>query len=203
MDLRTQLATRFHIENIRELLHYIKEDERLREEIYRPADLWWGWHRLLSGIVGLYPLLKTWGRVADSETRRTDRRGTYLPAFGKTKDVAEPAMPTTASWPSTSGLTGFLYGTDGIKTRTGRSAVSLHQTCLSTDLLHPRTTARIAHYAGDNGTGIVGSCHTFSKKKHIESYQSKEKERTSELIIYSDGISGKYLWRKSVYRCKR
>lgn len=35
MDLRTQLATRFHIENIRELLHYIKEDERLREEIYR------------------------------------------------------------------------------------------------------------------------------------------------------------------------
>ena len=35
MDLRKQLATRFHIENIRELLHYIKEDERLREEIYR------------------------------------------------------------------------------------------------------------------------------------------------------------------------
>ena len=30
-------------------------------------------------------------------------------------------------------------------------------------------------------------------KKYIESYPSKEKERTSELIIYSDGISGKYL----------
>lgn len=63
--------------------------------------------------------------------------GTYLPAFGKTKDVTEPAMPTTASRPSTSRLTGFLYGTNGIKARTGRSAVSLHQTCLSTDLLHP------------------------------------------------------------------
>ena len=199
MDLRTQLATRFHIENIRELLHYIKEDERLREEIYR---LIFDEDDVVS-YQALCALLKAWSRMADSETRRTDRRSTYLPAFGKTKDVTEPAMPTTASRPSTSRLTGFLYGTNGIKKWAGRSAVSLHQTCLSADLLHPRTTARIAHYAGDNGTGIVGSCHTFSKKKYIESYPSKEKERTSELIIYSDGISGKYLWRKSVYRCKR
>ena len=131
--------------------------------------------------------------MADSETRRTDRRGTYLPAFGKTKDVAEPAMPTTASRPSTSRLTGFLYGTNGIKARTGRSAVSLHQTCLSTDLLHPRTTTRIAYHAGNYGTGTTGSRYSFSEKKYIESYPGKEKERTSELIIYSDGISGKYL----------
>lgn len=131
--------------------------------------------------------------MADSETRRTDRRGTYLPAFGKTKDVAEPAMPTTVSRPSTSRLTGFLYGTNGIKTRTGRSAVSLHQTCLSTDLLHPRTTTRIAYHAWKLWNRNYGSRYSFSEKKYIESYPSKEKERTSELIIYSDGISGKYL----------
>ena len=57
----------------------------------------------------------------------------------------------------------------------------------------PRTTARIAYHAGDNGTGTAGSRYSFSEKKYIESYPSKEKERTSELIIYSDGISGKYL----------
>ena len=50
MDLRTQLATRFHIENIRELLHYIKE-ERTAQRGNLPADLWWGWRCLLSGIV--------------------------------------------------------------------------------------------------------------------------------------------------------
>ena len=109
MDLRTQLATRFHIENIRELLHYIKEDERLREEIYR----------LIfdeDDVVSYQALwVCTHFSKPDSETRRTDRRSTYLPAFGKTKDVTEPAMPTTASRPSTSRLTGFLYGTNGIE----------------------------------------------------------------------------------------
>lgn len=35
MNLRARLSERVHIENIREILHYIQDDERLREEIYR------------------------------------------------------------------------------------------------------------------------------------------------------------------------
>lgn len=35
MNLRTQLSGRLHIENIREILHYIQDDKRLREEIYQ------------------------------------------------------------------------------------------------------------------------------------------------------------------------
>ena len=94
MDLRTQLATRFHIENIRELLHYIKEDERLREEIYR---LIFDEDDIVS-----YQALWVCTHFSKPEVewltlKQDELRGTYLPAFGKTKDVAEPAMPTTAS----------------------------------------------------------------------------------------------------------
>ena len=35
MNLRTRLSERIHIEDIRETLHYIKDDEALREEIYQ------------------------------------------------------------------------------------------------------------------------------------------------------------------------
>ena len=35
MNLRARLSERVHIENIREILHYIQAAERLREEIYR------------------------------------------------------------------------------------------------------------------------------------------------------------------------
>lgn len=34
MNLRRRLSKRFHIEDIRETLHYIQDDEALREEIY-------------------------------------------------------------------------------------------------------------------------------------------------------------------------
>lgn len=35
MNLRARLSERFHIEDIREILHFIQDDERLREEIYQ------------------------------------------------------------------------------------------------------------------------------------------------------------------------
>lgn len=35
MNLRAKLSVRFHIEDIREVLHFIQDDERLREEIYQ------------------------------------------------------------------------------------------------------------------------------------------------------------------------
>ena len=35
MNLRDKLSVRFHIEDIREVLHFIQDDERLREEIYQ------------------------------------------------------------------------------------------------------------------------------------------------------------------------
>ena len=35
MNLRARLSERVHIEDIREVLHFIQDDERLREEIYQ------------------------------------------------------------------------------------------------------------------------------------------------------------------------
>lgn len=35
MNLRVRLSNRVHIEDIREVIHFIQDDERLREEIYR------------------------------------------------------------------------------------------------------------------------------------------------------------------------
>lgn len=113
MDLRTQLATRFHIENIRELLHYIKEDERLREEIYRLI--------FDEDDVVSYQALWVCTHFSKPEVEwLTLKQDELIDAaltcrIRETKDVTEPAMPTTASRPSTSRLTGFLYGTNGIE----------------------------------------------------------------------------------------
>ncbi|KAB6163407.1 hypothetical protein GA414_19360, partial [Bacteroides xylanisolvens] len=35
MNLRARLSERVHIEDIREVLHFIQDDERLREETYQ------------------------------------------------------------------------------------------------------------------------------------------------------------------------
>lgn len=35
MNLRARLSERVHIEDIREVLHFIQDDKRLREEIYQ------------------------------------------------------------------------------------------------------------------------------------------------------------------------
>lgn len=35
MNLRARLSERVHIEDIREVLHFIQDDERLREEVYQ------------------------------------------------------------------------------------------------------------------------------------------------------------------------
>ena len=35
MNLRARLSERVHIEDIREVLHFIQDDKRLREEVYQ------------------------------------------------------------------------------------------------------------------------------------------------------------------------
>ena len=35
MNLRARLSERVHIEDIREILHFIQDDEQLREEVYQ------------------------------------------------------------------------------------------------------------------------------------------------------------------------
>ena len=102
MDLRTQLATRFHIENIRELLHYIKEDERLREEIYRLI--------FDEDDVVSYQALWVCTHFSKPEVE-------WLTL--KQDELIDAALTCPhsgkASRPSTSRLTGFLYGTNGIE----------------------------------------------------------------------------------------
>ncbi len=152
--------------NIRELLHYIKEDERLREEIYR---LIFDEDDVIS-----YQALWVCTHFSKPEvewlTLKQDElidAALYLPAFGKTKDVTEPKLcQQQLADPPRVDFTGFLYGTNGIKARTGRSAVSLHQTCLSTDPApSPNFTTRIAYHAGNYGTRTTGSRYSFSEKK--------------------------------------
>ena len=190
MDLRTQLATRFHIENIRELLHYIKEDERLREEIYR---LIFDEDDVIS-----YQALWVCTHFSKPEVEWLTLKQDELidaaltcPHSGKRRMLLNLLCQQQLADPPRVDLLDFCM--ERMVSKQEPAAVSLHQTCLSTDLLHPRTTTRIAYHAGNYGTGTTGSRYSFSEKKHIEGYPSKEKERTSELIIYSDGISGKYL----------
>ena len=188
MDLRTQLATRFHIENIRELLHYIKEDERLREEIYR---LIFDEDDIVS-----YQALWVCTHFSKPEVEWLTLKQDELidaaltcPHSGKRRMLLNLLCQQQLSDPPRVDLLDFCM--ERMVSRNEPAGVQ--SLCIKLAYQLTCSTARIAHYAGDNGTGIVGSCHTFSKKKYIESYPSKEKERTSELIIYSDGISGKYL----------
>ncbi len=192
MDLRTQLATRFHIENIRELLHYIKEDERLREEIYRLI--------FDEDDVVSYQALWVCTHFSKPEVEWLTLKQDELidaaltcPHSGKRRMLLNLLCQQQLADPPRVDLLDFCM--ERMVSRNEPAGVQSLSIKLAYQLTCsiPRTTARIAHYAGDNGTGIVGSCHTFSEKKYIESYPSKEKERTSELIIYSDGISGKYL----------
>lgn len=175
MDLRTQLATRFHIENIRELLHYIKEDERLREEIYRLI--------FDEDDVVSYQALWVCTHFSKPEVEWLTLKQDELidaaltcPHSGKRRMLLNLLCQQQLADPPRVDLLDFCMERMVSRNGFGRSAVSLHQTCLSADLLHPRTTARIAHYAGDNGTGIVGSCHTFSKKNTLKAIQAKKKK---------------------------
>lgn len=71
MNLRARLSERVHIEDIREVLHFIQDDERFREEIYQ-TDIRRRPHCLLSGIVGMYSFLKSRCGMVKPETRRID-----------------------------------------------------------------------------------------------------------------------------------
>lgn len=192
MDLRTQLATRFHIENIRELLHYINEDERLREEIYRLI--------FDEDDVVSYQALWVCTHFSKPEVEWLTLKQDELidaaltcPHSGKRRMLLNLLCQQQLADPPRVDLLDFCM--ERMVSRNEPAGVQSLCIKLAYQLTCsiPELQQELLHYAGDNGTGIVGSCHTFSKKKYIESYPSKEKERTSELIIYSDGISGKYL----------
>ncbi len=103
MNLRARLSERVHIEDIREVLHFIQDDERLREEVYQlifDKDA----YRFLSGIVGMYSFLKGRCSMVEPETRRIDRRCHDLPTLGKTENDPEPDMPATCRRSATSGF---------------------------------------------------------------------------------------------------
>ena len=187
MDLRTQLATRFHIENIRELLHYIKEDERLREEIYRLI--------FDEDDVVSYQALWVCTHFSKPEVEWLTLKQDELidaaltcPHSGKRRMLLNLLCQQQLADPPRVDLLDFCM--ERMVSR--QEPAGVQSLCIKL-AYQPRTTTRIAYHAGNYGTGTTGSRYSFSEKKYIESYPSKEKERTSELIIYSDGISGKYL----------
>lgn len=70
MNLRARLSERVHIEDIREVLHFIQDDERLREEVYQlifDKD-----HIVSYQAVGMYSFLQGRCRMVEPETRRID-----------------------------------------------------------------------------------------------------------------------------------
>lgn len=71
MNLRARLSERVHIEDIREVLHFIQDDKRLREEVYQ---LIFDEDHIVSysGIVGMYPFLQSRCRMVEPTTGRID-----------------------------------------------------------------------------------------------------------------------------------
>ena len=68
MNLRARLSERVHIEDIREILHFIQDDEQLREEVYQfifdEDDI--------VSYQALYAFLKGGCRMVEPATKRTD-----------------------------------------------------------------------------------------------------------------------------------
>ena len=69
MNLRARLSERVHIEDIREVLHFIQDDERLREEIYQ---LIFDEDAIVSYQALWDAFLKGRCRMVEPETRRID-----------------------------------------------------------------------------------------------------------------------------------
>ena len=95
MNLRARLSERVHIEDIREVLHFIQDDERLREEVYQ---LIFDKDHIVS-----YQALWVCTHFSKADVEWLSRCHD-LPTLGKTENDPEPDMPATCRRSATSGF---------------------------------------------------------------------------------------------------
>ena len=108
MNLRARLSERVHIEDIREVLHFIQDDERLREEVYQ---LIFDKDHIVS-----YQALWVCTHFSKADVEWLSQRQDELidATFGKAENDSEPDMPAICRRPATSGFPRFLHGTHDI-----------------------------------------------------------------------------------------
>ena len=99
MNLRARLSERVHIEDIREILHFIQDDEQLREEVYQFI--------FDEDDIVSYQALWVCTHFSKEDVEWLSRRQNEL---RKTKDAPEPAQPATGSQSATNGFPRFLPG---------------------------------------------------------------------------------------------
>ena len=107
MNLRARLSERVHIEDIREILHFIQDDEQLREEVYQFI--------FDEDDIVSYQALWVCTHFSKEDVEWLSRRQNELidaamSALRKTKDAPEPAQPATGSQSATNGFPRFLPG---------------------------------------------------------------------------------------------
>ena len=102
MNLRARLSERVHIEDIREVLHFIQDDERLREEVYQ---LIFDKDHIVS-----YQALWVCTHFSKADVEWLSRKQEELIdaamtcPHGKTENDPEPDMPATCRRSATSGF---------------------------------------------------------------------------------------------------
>ena len=103
MNLRARLSERVHIEDIREVLHFIQDDERLREEIYQLI--------FDEDAIVSYQALWVCTHFSKADVEWLSRKQEELidaamtcPHSGKRRMIPEPDMPATCRRSATSGF---------------------------------------------------------------------------------------------------
>ena len=99
MNLRARLSERVHIEDIREVLHFIQDDERLREEIYQLI--------FDEDAIVSYQALWVCTHFSKADVEWLSRKQEELidaATLGKTENDPEPDMPATCRRSATSGF---------------------------------------------------------------------------------------------------
>ena len=182
MNLRARLSERVHIEDIREVLHFIQDDERLREEIYQLI--------FDEDAIVSYQALWVCTHFSKADVAWLSRKQEELidaamtcPHSGKRRMILNLICQQPAADPPRVDFPRFLHGTHDIPRGTTGRTIALHETGLSTDTLHPGTTTGTTHNTGNHGARLTGSRYPFRTKKHPESHESKEKQIISIAFI--------------------
>lgn len=182
MNLRARLSERVHIEDIREVLHFIQDDERLREEIYQLI--------FDEDAIVSYQALWVCTHFSKADVEWLSRKQEELidaamtcPHSGKRRMILNLICQQPAADPPRVGFPRFLHGTHDIPRGTTGRAIALHETGLSTDTLHPGTATGTTHNTGNHGARLTGSRYPFRTEKYPESHESKEKQIISIAFI--------------------
>ena len=163
MNLRARLSERVHIEDIREILHFIQDDEQLREEVYQFI--------FDEDDIVSYQALWVCTHFSKEDVEWLSRRQNELidaamtcPHSGKRRMLLNLLSQQPAANPPRMDFLDFCL----------ERVISRHKTCLSTDLFHSQTATGTTHNAGNHGTRIIESRHSCCTQKYPKGDESKK-----------------------------